>query len=306
MIRDLPAVEEARQSGGVFSVAYDKALVHPNKDAAYRVVYDGRISPDKVPFLLHTRELSDYEKEYYRLARQSINHPQTFFGVRVVDTHFVFILTFAGYLLLDETTLKSRYLPQIIAHEIGHMLNGDTFVKAGLWFLGRGWTQESMTPFGMRQETPEQQFERTNKIAERVTFATLRGGWLGLGLSVAGELVNQVGGGVKGLDVDITRYFHKWDLQADAVAETITDRHEYQAYLADLVRNGDRFPFDAPPAIRLEHSERRSRAGYTPPTIAPIKTSMPIWKVLVLVFTVGLGGLMLLSVLLLMAQLSSL
>lgn len=279
----LPAVNEACSPGGIFRAIIDQPFLHPNKESARRAI-DGSIDFDKVPFLQNARPLTVYEFEVLKFARAQIDTTEDFKMVLVTET--MPTVTFGGYLLLDEDAILDPNLPYIIAHELAHKVNGDSYVKAAFWFLGKGWMQETVTPFGVEQEDPHISQMRSTQTVANVTRATLSGGWVGLALSLGMAAVSHVGSGARSLEPEINDFFRRWDIKADELAETWVNKSEYQGYLASETTEAPRRPFDASVRVRLEHSEVRGDPKYVPPTVKKVEQSTPAWKILMYIMAV--------------------
>lgn len=280
-VRDLPAVKEAVIPGGVFHVAAKQSFIHPNKAAANKVLWDGTFPVDKVSFMQFARPLTRYQREAYNLAREQIGATLEFEDIFTIDTPFTYMMAIGGYLLIDEDALTDRHFVPMLAHELGHLENGDSYVRAAFYFLGKGWLQENVTPSGIAVEEDEDRQKRITQTTSDIAKGTLYGGWLGGGLVLASKMAQGVGSSVQKFEAEVTQYFNRWDVEADAKAEKWVDLLEYQSYLSDWKDDGIKVQFDAPTSVRLEESELRQQPDYTP-SLQPPKPNfnMPIWMII--------------------------
>lgn len=273
-VRNLPAVVEATSVDGIFTKAQKWSFVHPNKGAAKRVLSEGTVPIEKFEFLKRARTLSAYEIQNLKFASNQMQGIPSFSRVFVVDTKFDYVVSFGSYLIIDEDTLYSPYNRQILAHELAHVRNGDSYVKAAMCFLGQGWMQETMEPFGFNEPTPEEKHRQSSSDMEDFVRGLLFWGWKGAAAVTLARMFRDVGTGVLDHIAEVDAYFHRWDILADAVAERWVGALEYQAYLESMSRTSTRTEFDASSTARQHKFEERRVQPISIPQPRILQTSV--------------------------------
>jgi hypothetical protein len=301
VVSSLPAVIAATSSDGIFTKAARKPFIHPNLGLARRILQDGKVPIDQVPFLKSARTLSTYQFQNPNL-RNLTGGIAKFDRVFVIDTQSDFIITFGSYLVIDEDTLKSPYYQHVVAHELAHLNNGDSYVKAALWFLGKGWMQEVMNPFGMNARDPDADARAFGWHGTSIASSLISGRWLEAGAKGTMYGATLVGRGVRGLEAEAINYFREWDIKADAVAERWMGVLQYQSYLHVAEEVTGKKDFDASASYRLQESRRRQQPVITvvPQQITRQPIEPPIPKKPenpLLVLYVFLGGIAFIAVL---------
>lgn len=262
-VSQLPAVKEATSSGGVVAHIIGKLWAHPNIGLAKQVLKDGHVPVEEVTFLRLVRELTP--TEYATLGSFNYKGSQVtrFERVFVVPQYSIDVLTFGPYLVMDEHTFHSRYIEMVLAHELAHLNNGDSYVKAALYFLGKGWFAEYMTPYALRTKTEQEVAEElTRKVATgtRIALNAVEHGWksglLGAGIAIGADMIAGSGSAVTKNEKRITNFLHKWDLEADAKAEKWIGADYYYEYLRALPDS--HAPFEASPNTRRDVAEARA------------------------------------------------
>ena len=287
-VSDLPAVKEASAPQGIFSVLASRSLVHPNKRAAHQVMESGVLDKNLVPLLRNARSMTVYERESYYIACSQIAATVKFSEVLVTRNAETDALTFGPYLVLDESVFNHRYLTQMIAHELGHLRNGDSYVKAALYLLGKGWVEEHVSPFGVNEQTSEERAKAAKERTKGLGYAYIRGGSKGVLIYIFTEMFQGVGSSARKFVQEMEAYFHKWDIEADKLATSWVSVLDYQAWLNDLRRRGWHVPFDASPTVRLEHSEQDYATDFGPIWVDRIPA---LWKLILLAVPVVLSAL---------------
>lgn len=286
-VSQLPAVKEATASGGVVAHIIGKLWAHPNIGLAKQVLKDGYFPTEEVTFLRLVRELTP--REYSTLGSFDYKGSEItrFEKVFVVPQYSIDVLTFGSYLVMDEHTFHSPHIEMILAHELAHLNHGDSYVKASLYFLGKGWLAEYMTPYALRTKTDQEVMEEWNRKAQVGTHIALnavqygvKAGLLGAGLAIGASMIAGSGSVVTKQEKQITEFFHRWDIHADAKAEKWIGADYYYEYLRALPDS--HAPFEASPNTRREEAESRANP---PLALLPETESVPAtptnWKLII-------------------------
>lgn len=164
--------------------------------------------------------------------------------------------------------IKSKYLGALLAHEIGHLQEGDGSTMLALSMLTTTVKEFEQTPplsTGARALDQGQPIDYLD-IALR---GTLRGGWqLGLA-SIALAEFQKVGKGVAQYANDWTEHFRKQDYKADYFSAQAGYRDELIDYLEELsLLEGaveQDLGFQAPAELRLDRLLAIEAPAYQPP-----------------------------------------
>lgn len=227
--------------------------VFPNLTAAAAATMDGVVAIEEMCKTLHARGPSEREKDMFQDLRMDFEgYDGLFFAdFFMVPSSLPFVMTMGNYLFISREALENEDAPNIIAHELGHLNNGDSYARAAVWFAGRGmFGEENITAFGSVADKDEI-YNQNELVRMGVDLASKN--WVGLVSNAAVAAITSSGQGVKKVFDDIQSYFQHWDLQADIKALELVDPEEYLRYLEGLAifQNAAGTPaFDAPAELR--------------------------------------------------------
>ena len=233
-------------------------LMHPNVAKAQEVLKTGNVPLDAIGPALQAREPITAEQKRFDAATRKLQSQDALFfdGWFVLHSSYPYALTFGSYLFLSRGAIESNNLDKIIAHELGHLNNGDSFVKCALWVLSKGWFREHMTLAGM---TANAAGDKEAQLAgmEKIGNALLKQSWETALAQATFMSIVATGSSLIGMEEDLRVYFWQWDIDADVVAETMVDSSRYNAYLKELAafeKAMAALPLSAPPELRHDRS----------------------------------------------------
>lgn len=246
--------------GALLSGFITNKALHPNVELAKQILKTGTIPLNKIGPALKADAPSDRER--LKVDKATLRLLSTdrlpFDEWFVIRTSHPFALTYGSYLFLSRGAIENSDLDKLIAHELGHLNNGDSFVKCALWVLGKGWTREHMSVTGKMADTDTKtQMAGLGSLA----VAIARRSWE-LAIVEAGVMaIFATGSSVRGMEEDLRVYFEHWDIEADRFAETLVSPDSYQKYLKDLAdfeKGVGTMPFSASAELRYDWALMRS------------------------------------------------
>lgn len=233
-------------------------LLHPNVQQAKMVLRTGTIPLEIIGPALQAREPISVEQKKFDTAIQKLDPTHKFFfdGWFVLHPSYPYALSFGSYLFLSRGAIESNHLDKIIAHELGHLNNGDSFVKCALWMLGKGWFREHMSLAGM---TIDATGDKEAQLAgmEKIGQALLKQSWETALAQATLMSIVATGSSLIGMQEELRVYFWQWDIEADAVAEAIIGSSQFNTYLKEIAAFEKAIvplPLNAPPELRHDRS----------------------------------------------------
>lgn len=249
-------------AGAYYAGSFAKKSLLPNVQLAKKILQTGTIPLDKIGPALHAREPSEREQLEITHATRQLAVSEKFFFDRwfVLPSSHPYAITFGSYLFLSRGAIEQGMLDKVIAHELGHLNHGDSFVKCALWALGKGWTSEAMSLVGKVTEVDTDKHHQLGSLGS-IGSALVRKQWEVAALEATLLSIVTTGGSLRELEEDIRAYFWKWDVVADQFAETLIPSTGYQTYLKDLANfemGVGTMPLSAPAELRYDRSLARS------------------------------------------------
>lgn len=235
--------------------------LHPNVALANEILNSGTIPLDKIGPALNAVGPSERERQAIAQAtsRLQSDHHLFFDGCFVLPSSHPYALTFGSYLFLSRGAIESADLEKVLAHELGHLNNGDSFVKCALWAIGKGWTREYMSLTGKIGEPTAENQTHVGGLGG-LAHAAIRRQWEVAVAEAALLSIFSTGSSLRGMEEDLRFYFGKWDIEADRVAEALVHVSGYRTYLRNLAnfeKGMGTMPLSASAELRYDRSLRR-------------------------------------------------
>lgn len=233
-------------------------LLYPNVVQAKKIMKTGEIPLDKIGRVLQAWEPTEAQQGKIDEAVGKLKSNDKLFFDRwfVLPSNHLYALSFGSYLFLSRGIIDGNSLEQVIAHELGHLNNGDSFVKCALWALGKGWTREYMS-LGGKMSDPEIDRHVQMAGAGTIGYALFRRYWKVAVAEAALLSIVATNNSLQGIEEEARAYFWRWDFEADRVAETMFEPDGYQSYLKDLAnfeRTVGTMPLSAPAELRYDRT----------------------------------------------------
>jgi hypothetical protein len=257
--------------GGAFFIAVAvglnkliKKVGYGNVDRAEDVVKSGTIRLDEVIRRLSAREPSQAERQTFTgaLSKLNLSSDSLFFdGWYLIPSSLPVMLAFGSHLFLSREALDDPDFQYALAHEMGSLNLGLSFVKPALWELGKGFFRENVSLFGTVTAN-DKDFDQADlvylglSVTKDIVAKSRTGTFLDVLIWGMVTATKGTGASVQKAQLDIKAYFQKWDIESDKRAMNMVVPQAYAAYLKQIAEFENRTgtpPFNAPAEIRLEN-----------------------------------------------------
>ena len=249
----------------------------PNVEEARRTLEKGIIPIDDIVEGLNAREPGNAE---IRLLENAVSRlekdPKLEFSEwYVIPSSLALTYTFGDVLFISREALDSPDAHSIIAHELGHLNNGDGYVRSAIWSLGKGlFGTQNISIFGSVVDDDEDGYKDSELTNLGRGLASKD--WTSSLASALNIALTSSGKGVQSKRREIRTYFKKWDIQADGYAMDLIDDSHYLRYLSELEefeRGTGGGPFNAAAIHRFDAVDEAIQTGRFPSDLRHVSTS---------------------------------
>ena len=240
----------------------------PNVEEARRTLEKGIIPIDDIVEGLNAREPGKAE---IRLLESAVSKLEKDPGLEfsewyVIPSSLALTYTFGDVLFISREALDSTDAHSILAHELGHLNNGDGYVRSAIWSLGKGlFGTQNISIFGSVVDDDKDGYQDSELMNLGRGLASKD--WTSSLATALNIALTSSGKGVQSKRREIRTYFKKWDIQADGYAMDLVDDSHYLKYLSELEefeRGTGGGPFNAAAIHRFDAVEEAIQTGRFP------------------------------------------
>lgn len=240
----------------------------PNVEEARRALERGIIPLDDIVEGLNAREPGKAEIRLLESAVSKLEKdPKIEFSEwYVIPSSLALTYTFGDVLFISREALDSTDAHSIIAHELGHLNNGDGYVRSAIWSLGKGlFGTQNISIFGSVVDDDKDGYKDSELVNLGRGLASKD--WTSSLATALNIALTSSGKGVQSKRREIRTYFKMWDIQADGYAMDLVDDSHYLKYLSELEefeRGTGGGPFNAAAIHRFDAVEEAIQTGEFP------------------------------------------
>lgn len=240
----------------------------PNVEEARRALEKGIIPLDDIVEGLNAREPGKAEIRLLESAVSKLEKdPKIEFSEwYVIPSSLALTYTFGDVLFISREALDSTDAHSIIAHELGHLNNGDGYVRSAIWSLGKGlFGTQNISIFGSVVDDDKDGYKDSELVNLGRGLASKD--WTSSLATALNIALTSSGKGVQSKRREIRTYFKKWDIQADGYAMDLVDDSHYLKYLSELEefeRGTGGGPFNAAAIHRFDAVDDAISTGQFP------------------------------------------